>query len=399
MAQVTDVNDTGFRVGLEIRPRLEFSENFTLQPSDSIRPAYYTTQRNRLSLTYTAAWLKVEAALQEIHLWGYRGSPSKMGSINAYELYVEPRFSKRLSARVGRQGLTLDNGRLFSAAPWAQQGRVHEGIRLFYTQGIDTDLTVAFTRPYSDRFDAAYSPVASHHYKLLFVHHLHWRINKRYALTTINTLDIFDHPSNTDIHYARWTNGGRITFTQTNVQLTLNAYYQHGQHIDQENLGAYYLQPEISTEIAHMTLRLGAEILSGSRTDQATDRSRSFVPLYGVAWKFMGNMNFFTRFPSDVTGNGLVNPYLHSIYKLNSKISIRADGHLFYLQHTKRYLGLEGDFSTSYIARKDVDLNFGFSLLNPDNGMKLLGKIYDTRKMAYWTYLMVSYRPLLWQNK
>ena len=139
-------------VDFEIRPRAEFSDNYMQTPADSTTPEFYVSQRNRFSLTYTARNFKFHASPQEIHAWGKSGRFSRIGNINAFEFYIEPSLNRFFSARIGRQALSLDNGRIFSAAPWSQQSRAHEGIRLFYNKRIATDLTIASTpRPTSRR--------------------------------------------------------------------------------------------------------------------------------------------------------------------------------------------------------------------------------------------------------
>ncbi|MCH5690528.1 hypothetical protein LWM68_43645 [Niabella sp. W65] len=56
-------------------------------------------------------------SLQEIHLWGKGGRPSSIGGINAFELYVQKKILNNLMVKIGRQGVLLDNGRIFSDAP------------------------------------------------------------------------------------------------------------------------------------------------------------------------------------------------------------------------------------------------------------------------------------------
>jgi hypothetical protein len=395
---------------LEIRPRAEYRSNYQLTPADRITPELSATQRNRLEITYRRRGLHAHASWQEIHLWGKGGQASAIGSINAYELYVEPAIAKKLSARIGRQGLSLDNGRIFSAAPWAQQCRAHEGVRLFFEpEGISMDLTVAFTRPYAEFFDPAYSPVASHRYKYLFVYHFKYRLSERFAITGINAADIFELDATARSGNAtRITNGGRIDYAQGSLAATFNAYYQYGRDARSKKIRAYYLQPEVSAKLGKTTLRLGAEISSGESAAALSDVSGSFVPLYGVAWKFMGNMNFFTRFPADVDGRGLLTPYLFTIFQVNKKLSLRADGNLFYTQHplahangqaASRYLGFESDLSFRYKPIKQVEVNFGFSFLLPERSMTLLRKVEDQRVVPVWSYLMVAYQVGLWHRR
>lgn len=397
-----------FTLGLEIRPRLEYRDNFIWSDSDPVMPGLDITQRNRITLNYQADNLRLHASPQEIHVWTEDQRFSGVGSINFFELYAEPVIGKHISVRVGRQALSLDNGRIFSAAPWAQQGRSHEAIRLFYKKKIETDMTFAFTRPYDKRFDSSFSPVASHTYKFLLVYHLKHRLGQHMMLTTINAMDMFSGLNGEKRYFRRFTSGGRLEYTRNQLYGTLNAYYQYGEKVHPGRVRAYYLQPEIGVNINSTVLKAGAEIMSGNKNITANDITHSFEPLYGVAWKFMGNMNFFTRFPIDVKHRGLVNPYLFVIHRLDPNFALRCDTHLFFIQnplpdqvpsHFGRYLGFEADLSFNYKPAKVVEINYGLSFSFTHQRMELLGKVKDSGKIPVWSYLMVSYAPRLVTRK
>lgn len=116
-AQSPDTLRQDLTIDLEVRPRAEYRENFMWTPADTLMPELYTTQRNRLSVTYRTNWLRLHASPQEIHVWGESGQFSQVGNVNFFEAYAEPSIFKNLSIRIGRQALSLDNGRIFSAAP------------------------------------------------------------------------------------------------------------------------------------------------------------------------------------------------------------------------------------------------------------------------------------------
>jgi hypothetical protein len=408
LAQSSDTLRSELTIDFEVRPRMEYRDNFSWTSADSLMPELYATQRNRFSATYRNNWLRLHGSPQEIHVWGKSGHFSKVGSVNFFELYVEPSITKNLSVRVGRQALSLDNGRIFSAAPWGQQSRAHEGIRLFYKRKLETDLTIAFTRRYGKHFDPAYSPVAAHTYKFLFVHHLKHKFTNQFALTTINAMDVFRKAGGDRQYYQRFTSGGRLEYTRNWMYATVNAYYQYGQSAASQQIRAYYIQPELSATIGGTLVRLGAEILSGERNAKSKEVFNSFVPLYGVAWKFMGNMNLFTRFPADVHEKGLVNPYLFIIHQAGKKLALRSDAHLFYSQYPLlregteiggTYLGFETDLSLNYKPVKALDITYGLSVTIANKRMELLNKVKSAEKMPVWSYLMVSYAPRLLARK
>ncbi|MDR6763661.1 hypothetical protein J2Y38_003885 [Flavobacterium sp. 2755] len=398
-AQQKDSLSRQFLMNIEIRPRAEYTSNYILPPNDSIDPYFYITQRNRFSMLYAREKWLIKSDLQEIHLWDENNKASKVASINFYQLYFETKF-KSLNIRLGRQSVLLDNGRLFSDAPWAQQGRAHEGIRIMKSSKyFSNDFFFLFTRKYSTEFESAYSPVASNKYKYLLVNNLSYNNNHGFLFNSLNAIDFLEN-TNSGKLYTRATAGGRIEFKTKQWYYTLNSYLQFGRNSKGQKLFAYYLQPEVKLSLLKSTWRLGAEIISGSNPNISNSSSGDFDVLYGLTWKFNGNMNVFTRFPTDVNGKGLVNPYLFTVIPLNNKLSLRSDFHLFYTQYPllnnlgqkmTKFLGYENDFSLKYLPVKELEINYAFSFYKSTNTMQYLPKIQDENKLAIWSYLMISY--------
>ncbi|WP_068841447.1 hypothetical protein [Flavobacterium chilense] len=386
-------------MNIEIRPRAEYTSNYILPPNDSIDPYFYITQRNRISMLYAREKWLVKSDLQEIHLWDQNNKASKVGSINFYQLFLETKF-KSINVRLGRQSILLDNGRLFSDAPWAQQGRAHEGVRIMKSSKyFSNDFFFLFTRKYANEFDPAYSPVASNKYKYMLANNFSYNSFKEFSFNSINVIDFLKNTTSDEM-YTRVTAGGRIEFRKKNWYYTLNSYLQFGNNLKGQKVLAYYLQPEIRLTLRKLIWRLGAEIISGSSSSLSKNESGDFDVLYGVTWKFNGNMNVFTRFPTDVGGKGLINPYLFTTIPINTKLSLRSDFHLFYTQYPllnnlgnekSKFLGFENDVSLKYIPVKELEINYAFSFYKSTGSMKYLPKIQDENKLALWSYLMISY--------
>lgn len=132
------------------------------------------------------------------------------------------------------------------------------------------------------------------------------------------------------------------------------------------------------------------------------------MPLYGVARKFMGNMNLFTRFPAGVNEKGLINPDLFIIYQAGKEFSLRSDAHLFYSQYplinegreiVGKYLRSERDLSLNYKPIKGIEIIYGFSFTIANKRMELLNKVPDAGKIPVWSHLMISYTPRLLSQK
>ena len=405
--KVNSENKT-FSIGLEFRPRTEYRDGYKQLRTADTKAAFFTTQRSRLYFNYSQPKFKFHTSIQDLRVWGQYGQTSTSGSLNVFEAYVDADITDQLFVRIGRQKVELDNGRLFSAANWSQAGRAHDGINLvFNNNSIHSEFFTSFNQTAERIFDTDFSPTTFTNYKLLNVHYLKAKLNDHFSLTTINAADSYQSKTNSGTLYTRGTSGGRLDFEKGNLYVTLSGYYQYGQLQTRERISAYYFQPEIQLKTNKLTTRLGAEFVSGENAEKASNFSKSFVPLYGVAWKFMGNMDYFTSFPTDVKKGGLFNPYLFFIYDLNKKVALRSDFHLFYLGNKTKndlgttinpYLGFENDLSLHYKCNNFTMLDFGFSYMAAEKSMETL-KTGNSNIIPVWSYVMITFKPELFSFK
>ncbi|MBK9284720.1 MAG: alginate export family protein [Sphingobacteriaceae bacterium] len=402
----TDTTKT-FKLDLEFRPRMEYRDGYRQLPNDTSSAAYFGTQRSRLNFTYEQNKFKFHTSIQDIRVWGQYGQSSTSGSLNVFEAYVESYFTKNLFIRMGRQKVELDNGRIFSAANWSQAGRAHDGINLIYkNEKITSEFMTFFNQTSEKIVETDFSPATFTNYKTLNIHYLNLKLGKGFTLTTINAADGYQSKLNTKTLYVRGTSGGRIEYENGNINGTVSGYYQYGKLQAGNNISAYYIQPEISIKLQKFKSRLGFEYMSGDDATLTSNTSKSFVPLYGVAWKFMGNMDYFTSFPKDLKNGGLFNPYLFLFYEVNKKITVRADAHLFFLQNNvsnanmeiiDKYLGFENDLSIKYKANNFTTIDFGVSYMFAEKSMETL-KGGNSERTPVWSYLMITFKPELFKQ-
>ena len=189
---------------------------------------------------------------------------------------------------------------------------------------------------------------------------------------------------------------------------TISGYYQYGSTPNGINLSAFYIQPEVKYKATErLTTWLGAEILSGDDATIMSNVSNSFEPLYGVAHRFMGRMDYFTSFPKDVKNGGLINPYLFIQYTFNKKFSVKNDAHLFYTQNKildknkkviNPYLAFENDVSIKYKFNEFTTLDVGFAFMIAEKSMETI-KGGSSEKTPVWGFVMITFKPELFNYK
>lgn len=403
---------------LDMRTRFEWRNGYrSLLPTGDTTSAYAFTQRTRFNVDYKSKNLDVFLSLQDARVWGQQdpregqtgtttqATPTTTFATYLFEAYAEPKFGEKFSLRIGRQRVMYDNQRLFAENDWRLPANSHDAIRAVYNNKKDftTELLGAFNQSGENLFTTKYEPLAKN-YKSLLVHYLNWKATDDFTVTTLNSMDGYQSskPGNFTTTFQRLTSGGRVEYTNKNWYVTFSGYYQYGKDSSGKKLGAYYFQPEIRYTGGPLTVRLGMEYLSGADSSTHPSTDKNFVPLYGVAHRFMGNLDYFATFPSDVNGAGLVNPYLYIWYNKN-KLAIRFDHHLFYSQSRfvykgdpiKKYLGYENDWRVNYKPSKIADIEFGFCWAIITESMTVIKKGGDDTKTPYFTYLSLKLTPTL----
>jgi len=405
--QLTSLPDKKLTVNAEIRPRTEYRNGYQQLRNDTTTAAFFTNQRFRIGLNYVYDnRFVVQFTVQDLRVWGEQNPRSTGATIQVFEGWVEPLFTNKFSVRIGRQRLIYDNQRLFAENDWRLSAAVHDAVNFrLNTPRVVSELAFAFNQSAERFFGTDYNPTGFSNYKFLAVHYLRFKPNKYLTLTALNSTDAYQKISDPEMMNFRITLGGRAEAESGGIYSTVSAYYQFGKNPTTGNdLSSWYIQPEIRYSSSNgLTARLGAEIFSGNDNLTAVETDHSFVPLYGVAHRFNGSMDLITRFPSDVGGAGLINPYLFLIQPVTTKFDIRADFHTFHLQQDyyvndekiERYLGFENDFLVTFKPNASTKVDLGVSYMLPTESFATVKKSGSGKYNLSWVYLSLTFKPQL----
>ncbi len=406
----SSIRKDSFSIALEFRPRTEFRDGYRQLRTDTTHFAFFTEQRSRLYINYRREGFIFHTSVQDVRVWGEQDPRATEGTLQIFEAYVEPTLTKELSVRIGRQKIMYDNQRLFAQNDWRQTGGAHDAVRFMYKKkGLEADVIGAFNQEKGAQnraFGTDFSP-GFDNYKVLLANFVRYQTSKGSVLTAINATDAFQDQNSSEKPHWRFTSGGRIEHTtQNKLYLTLAAYYQYGSTPNGKDLRAWYLQPEVKyTAPQHWVFSLGAEIFSGDEALNPTQTSHSFDALYGVNHRFLGAMDYFTRFPGDMNNAGIVNPYLFAFYTINKKLTLRADSHLFYSQNRfvpegenqaiNKFLGFENDLLVRFKPNAITELNLGYSYALVTQSMEYIKGGGDSSLFQSWAFLMITFTPEL----
>lgn len=401
-----------FKLDAELRPRMELRNGYRVLRDDTSRLAFFITQRTRLNISYIHPKFGLVLSVQDVRTWGDSDPRSNKGSTQLFEGYGEWYATPQLTVRLGRQRLMYDNQRLFAQNDWRQVAASHDGAMIrFKNKLLHTELATFFNQSGEPLFGTNYQPVGFSNYKFLGVHFLRIEPHKRLAITTLNAVDGYQDAQYSEKMQVRATSGGRLEYLGDRFYATVSAYYQYGKNVQSQTISAFYVQPEVKyTPIPRFSIRLGAELMSGQNARKTGDPLfRSFVPLYGVAHRFNGFIDQFIAFPNDVNQAGLLNPYL--FFKLNllknDRLSLQSDWHAFFSANhfvqngntISKYLGIENDWLLSFKINDVTQLEWGVSWLLPTESMTIIKKGGTARLVNYWSYLMLTFKPVLFKTK
>jgi hypothetical protein len=409
ISQQNNLPEKRLQVDFEFRPRTEYRNGYQQLRNDTTTAAFFTNQRSRLSINYTYNnRFILQFSMQDLRVWGQQDPRSVLASVQVFEAWVEPYISDKFSVRIGRQRLMYDNQRLFAENDWRLSGAAHDALNFrYYTPKLSAELALANNQSAEKFFGTDFTPVGFTTYKYLAVNYIKYAPNKNLAFTVLNSSDGFQNKTNPEKMILRYTLGGRVEVTKGNIYGTIAGYYQGGKNPSGKELSAWYLQPEVRLTTARgMIARLGAELFSGTG-NQPSDIDKSFVPLYGVAHRFNGSMDLIVRFPNDVGGAGLINPYLFLIQPLFKKFELRSDFHTFHLQNSyylndtyiSRYLGFENDWLFTFRPNPVTKVDLGFSYMIPTESFATVKGSGDGSINCYWAYMSLTFKPNLFSTK
>ncbi len=424
--------DKTFSIDLDFRPRSEIRNGFGKLRNDTSTATTFTNMRSRILLTYKQEGKFIfHTSIQDIRVWGDKDPRSNAGTIQIFEAWVEPFLTSKLSVRIGRQKLAFDNQRLFAENDWRPNSGAHDAFNLrYYGSKLSSDLAIAWNQNAIDAntaerlFENEYNNAVA--YKGLAVSYLKYSLNDKWTLSTINSAEAFQTTKigdDSEKLYMRYTDGGRVEYQTGNWYLTASGYLQSGWLASGKKVTAWYVQPEIRySKKDKITVRFGVEIFSGDDDKHVASNKvvdHNFNTLYGVAHRFNGTMEYFTRKPADLNNAGLINPYLFVIKNVGKKIELRTDFHIFYSANNyimpknttdfnmgeiiPKYLGFENDLLLTYKPNTYTKIDLGASYALPTASLKEIisgSKGYGSAGLLpTWFYVSLSFKPQLFKYK
>ena len=412
----------------QVRTRTEFRDGQGAPLPLGGKPAFFTSQRTRLSAGYNANRLKFYVTAQDVRVWGQdvstinRTTTPELNGVLLHEAWADLQLTdttlknKEASLKIGRQELVYDDQRLLGNLDWLQQGRRHDAAIFQYKTGnYQFHLGAAFNQNrelssgmlYSNTPPGAYTATTNGggmYKSLLFLY-----AGKKWTAGNASFLflnDAFSGYQNDPVTatkrydsslWTRATTGLYFTTTFNRFSMTASAYHQFGRNANGQNVSAQLLALSgLYAWDKTFSAGAGIEYYSGGTDGNTT---HAFDPLYGTPHKFGGLMDYF-YVASGFGQNGLVDYFIRGKYKASDKLSFLADVHQFNSAasingFSTKNLGQEVDLVGTFALTKQIGFEAGYgryftTALLSSPAVKNVAR---AKPQANWAYLMINIKP------
>jgi hypothetical protein len=392
--------------------RAEYRHGYQTLADVNQKGAVFVSQRARISAEYKHQKFKIHVSAQDVRTWGSVANSAidSKGLFSIYEAYGELNFTKKFTAKIGRQAISYDDDRIFGSLDWNMQGRRHDAAVLKYTdstwavhigaaynQNSESNTFIQYTVNNYKEFEYLWANKSYKKFDFSFLF-----LNNGMAYTKLNPATL----KKDSITVYSQTMGLRAEYKGNKLNGLLYGYYQTGKDNSNRDLNAFDACAEIGYKpLKGFQVTLGAELLSGtSQTDTSNKVNRSFNPLYGTNHRFNGYMDYF-YVGNHLNTVGLLDGYLkiHYTYK---KVLVGINGHYFNAASDIRdkhkgvtdklsnnNLGSEVDFTISYNYTDGVSIQGGYSQFFGATGLQMLRGTSSLTPTSNWAYVMLIIRP------
>ncbi|TYP94832.1 Alginate export [Fodinibius salinus] len=384
----------------EFRPRTEYRNGYRQLRTTATEPAFFTSQRTRLSLQYQSENYKVKVAGQDVRVWGEVNQLQDNSNVNIHEAWARINLSEMIQLKMGRQELVYGSQRLLGSVNWTQQARSHDALVLKFQQPqahFSVDIGGAYNQEAENVFGNTYG---LNNYKILSYA---W-LQKGFGSWNMSALFLTDgFEPQPDATNFRYTTGGHLAYGNQPWKFSGSAYYQSGDDLTRNNISAYMFEFKGSYSWASFRLEGGYDYLSGGKASDTNPARHTFNTLYATNHKFYGHMDYFLNIPTDTQGGGLQDLHLGTNYEMTNKADLGLTYHYFALanelpnfqnsgQSTEQYLGSEFDLSFAYQFSEDISFKLGYSMMLSTSSMdRLQGR--NGKESQQWGWVMLQISP------
>lgn len=390
----------------EFRPRTEFRNGYRILNTSQDDPAFFTSQRTRISLLFNDDLYLFKLSAQDVRTWGDETQLQDNANTNIHEAWAQLNISPQFKVKLGRQELIYDDQRLLGSVNWTQPARSHDALVLKYqnrTSDFDLDFGAAYNQENEKVLGNAYT---LNNYKTLSYIWMNKRIGEL-DISGVLLADGFEVPTG-NVNY-RYTYGSFITYKAKELLASGTVYFQRGDDNSRTDISAYMIAGKVSYQLKETKLSVGMDYLSGGKEDDSNPARGSFNTLYATNHKFYGSMDYFLNIPNDTNGGGLQDIYVNAEHKSSAQMTWNLTYHYFSLAQKisdpanslellNKGLASEIDAFVTYTISKDTRVILGYSTLFDSESLERLQQ-RSGQGLQQWGWVMLVLTPEFFSNE
>lgn len=396
-----------FKIDAQYRSRLEFRDGYQKLASDGSTPAFFISQRARLSFSYETPNLRVKISPQDVRTWGDQPNMSATGpadnnTFDLFEGYAELKLEKAGWMSVGRQQLKYDNERILGARNWGQSGMAYDAL-VFKLKLSEWNLHMG-TSWNSLAENVSNNLYPSNRIKSFNFLWLNRKFNDNFQLSLLHVASGVTQTDTTNTLNFRQTTGVYTEYKSGVFSIWGDAYYQYGSNKSGLDVNAFLAQAEASCKLGKITPGAGYGYVSGSNIVGAgMKQDKVFDILYGARHRYFGLLDYFRVYSTDTKQGGLTDLNFFVDYKATKTLSFRNAGHFLGLAQTNtatpadKYLGYENDLLFNYKFADWGALEGGYFFIVPTDALKTLQGVTND-KFSHYFYMMLTISPTIFKQ-
>jgi len=401
----------------EIRPRVEYRDGLTKPLLETTDPGVSAIQRTRLGLNFTSGLLKTQITIQDARTFGQNPTSSSDATTGILEAWAEMVLMPGGTLKVGRQILTYDDKRLFSACDWSNTGASHDMALFKYSvNDFQGHFGIAYNNNSIISSETYYLPKSNYRY-MGFV----WLTKDIMNGLNLSLIGVDEGVQDTTgtkngVNYLKtnmfhaYTYGGNLKFADGNSPLMIlaTAYYQGGKNSLGSKMNGKQLALTIDYKLSDLlSANIGSNYISGD--NKSTDGTQSnFKKLYGTDHSFNGYMEYW-KVPLT---QGLLDYYAGVTGKIGKDLSISGTYHLFNSEFSgknkkgisfSKDLGSEFDLTINYKLNTWTSVQGGWSTYFINSNVLIAKDMMNSAtapviRTPQWAYVMFTIRPTFLNN-
>ncbi len=394
-----------FDFSAEIRPRAEMRAGYKKLKDASQEPAWIISQRTRLSASYSKSFYSLGISIQDVRLWGDESLVSSTGvfgddaSLDMNEAWIEMKFLKHSSVKIGRQYFMYDDYRLLWGRNWNQHSLSYDALLYrFKHPFLEAEFAISWNNTHDLLFENFFP---EDRIKSLNFIHLSKNWGESFRSNIMVLFAAYEKSDTTQVLYVRNTYGTYLSYDKNNLNLSGSAYYQSGKNREGLDVDAWCFSANAAVKSGKMRYKAGWVLISGNKpgTEMSGKKDQLFDVLYGARHRYYGYMDYFSNIPQSTMGAGLADYFAVAEFHPWEKIRIEAAYHYFELAREvliegvkkNKSLASEIDLSMKWLLYNEIELQGGYSFMLPQESLEnIQGFSKGKSDFSCWAWLMLT---------